>query len=251
MKASKIVTFAAVATMAFGVFADAANTLIAFSTEADTYSDGTPVVDGEWYALVWSANDVFGGLTSDLEPVVGGDKVMICAKLAKDGRCPYTMFQIDSKDAPENGNYFVYLLDTRVNAVASDADKNGKPAVINGSAKTSFAAEATAKAGDSVGVEVQTAKAVDGAWADSAVAGNVTEAAITSIKLIDNAKVKITVANMLPSIQYDMKSGATPSTITTTALTLPGNAGGAEVNFILDQDDSKFFQLKRHTVETK
>ena len=54
MKFSKFCFTLATAVFAAGAFADAANVLISFSTTADTYADGTPVKDGEWYALCWS-----------------------------------------------------------------------------------------------------------------------------------------------------------------------------------------------------
>jgi hypothetical protein len=54
MKFTKFGIMVASAAIAAGVFADAANVLVSFSTTSDRYADGTPVKDGEWYALCWS-----------------------------------------------------------------------------------------------------------------------------------------------------------------------------------------------------
>ena len=47
MKFTKLCLMFTAATLAVGAFADAANALISFSTEADFYHDGSPVANGE------------------------------------------------------------------------------------------------------------------------------------------------------------------------------------------------------------
>lgn len=104
----------------FSVFsAGSDDTVIAFSTVGpDRYADGTTVMDGECYALVWSGDGVFEGFTASGEPQDSADKVVIIAPVADGGRCPDINFQIDSEEVEKNesGVYAVYLLDTRVKA---------------------------------------------------------------------------------------------------------------------------------------
>ena len=132
MKCYKLGVMLAAATFAAGAFADARNVLISFSTDgSETYADGAPVLPGEWYALCWSPRETFGGITLDFKPVVEGDKILILAPLAEKGRCPETIFEVDSADVPKgNGNYFVYVLDTRdVDGNVAKSDDNGDVSV--------------------------------------------------------------------------------------------------------------------------
>lgn len=90
---------------------------IAFSTEGpDRYSDGSIVLDGECYVLVWSKDGNFDGFASNSECVDPEDKIILFAPVAKDGRCPPVLFQVPAAVAYElaGGVYAVYLLDTRV-----------------------------------------------------------------------------------------------------------------------------------------
>ena len=104
----------------------------------DAYADGAPVLDGESYALVWTANETFGGLAADGSPAVAGDRLIVSAPLAKDGRCPETLFQISRKtaEALAEGTYGIVLLDTRVASAGGATNLaprvGGKPTMLNG-----------------------------------------------------------------------------------------------------------------------
>lgn len=111
--------------------------VLSFSTKGpDRYADGTTVMDGECYALVWSKDGVFDGLTAAGTPVDVDDKVVIVAPVAKDGRCPDINFQIDAAEADANadGVYAVYLLDTRVKTGGSvrPSGSSGGMRALNG-----------------------------------------------------------------------------------------------------------------------
>ena len=137
-----------VAMASAAVFADAANTLVYFYSEGpDTYADGSTVLDGERYALVWSQDGNFDGFTVSGEAVDKNDKVFSIMPRAKNGRCPMTVFQVDSAEAPAEGVYAVYLLDTRTAADLTKLSKtvNGKPEVIRATS-TTVASYATRKA---------------------------------------------------------------------------------------------------------
>ena len=93
------------------------NVVIQFSTIGpDKYADGTTVINGESYALVWTpTGSEFQGIGSNGE-AVGDSKVAVKAPVAIGGKCPNVQFQIDEAFANANypdGTWGVYLLDTR------------------------------------------------------------------------------------------------------------------------------------------
>ena len=244
LKTLKCFVFAFVAMVSLGVFADANNILIGFSTRGpDKYADGTTVVDGEWFALVWTKNDTFGGLTLDGEPVVEGDRVIYFAKLAKDGRCPYTVFQLDWKDAPTGGKYSVIMLDTREVASQAVAAKGGaakKPAVVNGDA--TVVAERIEVAGGSASIDI--AEGV--AWKQSEVKG-FKPPRFKSFRVVDAARVKFEVEDLMPGVKYNVVMGETPSKLTSYALEVPATVSGekTDATFVIDSGDARFFSVVR------
>lgn len=237
MKFSKFCFTLATAVFAAGAFADAANVLISFSTTADTYADGSPVKDGEWYALCWSPRETFAGLDLNYNTLKSDEKLLILAPLAKDGRCPYVLFQIDSKEAPKGGNYFVYLLDTRDVTGASPAsaktdETSGRcvpDGVVNGSAEAqSFTASA------SVGSNIATgASAANGSW--SAV-----QPKITAFE-VNDAKVKITVAGMMKGLTYKVNMGEDLDDMK--SFDVKSQAENGEAFFLIEPKDARFFKI--------
>ena len=123
---------------ALGAFAGVDNVAILFSSKGpDAYADGEPVRDGEVYALVWTPDGAtFGGIDADGK-AVPPSVVALKAPVAKGGRCPNVLYEIDEEDAKANypgGTWGVSLLDTR--KFKSDADGvivkdalTGKPVV--------------------------------------------------------------------------------------------------------------------------
>ena len=111
---------------------------LSFSTQGpDRYADGTTVLDGECYALVWSKDGDFEGFSADGACIDAKDRIVLLAPVAKGGRCPKVLFQIPAAEANElsGGKYAVYLLDTRVAAGGSVRPRgtvNGKLALMNG-----------------------------------------------------------------------------------------------------------------------
>ena len=136
----KLVTMIGIAGLAFAATAAIDDALLSFSTVGpDKYSDGTTVLDGECYALVWTKNGAtFGGIAADGTAVSETDEIVLVAPVAKGGRCPNVLFQIDSATADRlaDGTYGVYLLDTRVAAAdgttAPRGAVNGKLSLVNG-----------------------------------------------------------------------------------------------------------------------
>ncbi len=247
MKFSKVCCMFAAASLAVGAFADAANVLISFSTEADYYADGTPVLDGEWYALCWAGDGEFDGLNIDCTPVNPDERVMILAPLAKGGRCPYVIFQVDSETAPQGGNYFVYLLDTRsadrteVAGLNNAAGKNVPDGSLNGAA-ASNSFTASASLGRNISGNSAATTAVSGVWVDSSIPDE-KQPRITAFK-VDNAKVKITVADMIPGVKYNIYMGESPSDFNSYGLTTP-KTGVENAQFEVDPGKAKFFKVVR------
>ena len=136
----KRITTCIMAMMTAFAFADGADdAVVTFSTRGpDRYADGATVMDGECYALVWSADGVFEGLSANGEPVDSADRVVLVAPLAKNGRCPEIIFQLPASVATSlaKGVYEVMLLDTRVTlangTTAPYGTVNGKLKVVNG-----------------------------------------------------------------------------------------------------------------------
>ena len=113
----KTIAFLAAGLCAGTLLAGMNNVVIQFSTVGpDKYADGTTVMDGECYALVWTpTGSEFQGI-NDKGEAVGDSKVAVKAPIAIGGKCPNVQFQIDETYADVNypgGTWGVYLLDTR------------------------------------------------------------------------------------------------------------------------------------------
>ena len=199
----KLMTMIGAVGLAFAATAAIDDALLAFSTVGpDKYADGTTVLDGECYALVWTKNGAtFGGIAADGTAVAETDKIVLVAPLAKDGHCPYTLFQISSAtaDALADGTYGVYLLDTRVTAADGTTKPvgatDGKLSLVNG---YGLATEATKVGKATGGITTVAEKETAGGQAVAAGAAapkDVKHPKITSIK-IEGDYVKLTVQNL-------------------------------------------------------
>ena len=109
--------------------------VLTFSTPGiDRYADGSRVLDGECYALVWSpAGKAFSGFNADGTAASPEDCIVLAAPLAQNGRCPESIFQIPAEEYAvlQNGTWTVCLVDTRrANGVPAGAE-NGLPKRVN------------------------------------------------------------------------------------------------------------------------
>lgn len=108
------------------------------SVAVDTYGDGvTPVIDGEYYALVWMAKGYdFVGFKNDgtlIDPE--HNELVYLRSLAKDGKCPPVDFVITAAfcAAHPGGNYRVIVLDTRCeDGVLAEQNEDGSLRRVNG-----------------------------------------------------------------------------------------------------------------------
>ena len=131
--------------LATAAFAGMNNVVVTFSTQGpDKYADGSTVLDGECYALVWTPDGAeFAGINAD-GSAVAPSKVAIAAPIAKGGKCPQVLFQIDEEYRKANfpgGTWCVVLLDTRrykVDAqgfITSEFDSVGDKKSVSGYGK--------------------------------------------------------------------------------------------------------------------
>lgn len=183
----------------------------------DTYLDGTPVVDGECYALVYTEKGAtFQGFLADgraRDPVAS--YVALAGALARNGRCPPTLFQVLEENAATrtNGVWELFLLDTRA--------ANGKPAGItadgrlrrvnawrrvNGRIHAKRGALTSPGAFEEVVADTSPTRLAGGMGVPPVDAP---KPRITSI-CVEGDTVKLTVADTVPYMTYDVKGAATP-----------------------------------------
>lgn len=206
--------FLAAMTFASAVFGAANDTVVSFSTSGiDRYSDGSRVRTGESYALVWTANGAtFGGLTASCETISDTDKLVMVAPLARRGRCPVTVVEIDANDAKqyENGTFSLYLLDTRRKGadgkITLSDYKNGLPQSVNAFGLS-----------DAKGKDFVAKDGVDGSMNGTApvclgevgVFTEIESPRISAIKL-EGAKIEIKVEGLSERADYFVVPGDTP-----------------------------------------
>ena len=229
------------ALMTAAVFAGAENNLaINFSTPGpDKYADGTTVLDGEYYALVWTAAD-------------GTQKLVRYAGLAKDGKCPPVVFIVPENEASAgSGTWGVYLLDTRV--FATDAE--GKT-VVTGLARSISGENVKVAIRDGISGSAGTIATADASEAVSPESYNldalgVPVPVVTKIQ-IENANVVVTVANTVPFVGYTLQSGddVTSFSVPADAEKANGGSNGGEIKLVAPKKDgARFFKVSTTTVK--
>lgn len=231
----KLMTMIGAVGLAFAATAAIDDALLAFSTVGpDKYADGTTVLDGECYALVWTKNGAtFGGIAADGTAIAETDEIVLVAPVAKDGHCPNVLFQIDSAkaDALADGTYGVYLLDTRVvgkdGATKPAGVNNGKLSLVNGYGLTTKASKVgKATAGGATMAQEKDSEGGQVIAAGAAAPKDLPQPKITSIK-IEGDYVKLTVQN-LPGFMR-VSSGTTASADDTQGAAQATDGKGGEV----------------------
>ena len=219
------------ALLSAAVFAGANDLLIMFSTPGpDKYADGSVVLDGESYALVWTAAD-------------GSQKAVLSAPFAKNGRCAPVLFIVDENDAPKykDGEWGVYLLDSRDFAkdpsgkTLSALDANGLPKFVN--------AKAAVKDGiaSASGFESAIAKGGVAAGAYDLAEAGVPAPKVTGIKIV-GANVVVTVKDTVPFVGYTLQAGSDVQNfaVPAGATSAKGDAAN-EINLVAPKKDGAQF----------
>ena len=212
--------------MAHAVFASARDRLLSFSSYGpDRYADGSLVVDGECYALVWSpAGTSFSGFNADGTPVSADDRVILAAPFAEGGKCRECAFQVPDAEYKElkGGEWAVCLVDTR--SIYGDplGAKDGRPLRVNswGIVKSGVKIDASASGGESQIASLKGAAASGNRNQSGAsparanrrvkVPNSAKKPRITAMDFTGGV-VRLTVADTEPYLTYTISSGDTPA----------------------------------------
>ena len=200
-----------------------------FSTSGiDRYADGTAVVDGECYALVWSPKgSTFAGFSADGTTVSSADRVVLAAPLAVNGRCRDSLFQISAEEYAEleGGEWAVCLVDTRMaNGVPAGVANNAPLRVnrwgaVRNEVKISTASTlaldgivAPKAGGRSLLAAAAPSEAGVCAGTLSAVPDSVTQPRIIGFEVVDGV-AHLTVEDTVPFLTYTISAGDTPDAL--------------------------------------
>ena len=243
------------------VFAGMEDTVLRFSTPGpDRYADGSAVVDGECYALVWSPKgQAFAGFNADGTAISATDRVVLAAPLAKDGKCPDAIFQVPAAEYSElaGGEWAVCLVDTRTLAGVPTGVRNGKPVrvnrwgIVSGGVNITDAASARPRLAaatpesDTLGGRAST-RAAARATNLSAVPPNLAPPRITAIELADG-EVWLGVDGTVPYLDYTIISGETPNDLKPDyfAEVVEGNGRSEIAIGTSESPKRRFFKVKR------
>lgn len=237
----------AAAAMSAGVFAGLPSYVMFSSTGPDKYADGTPVLDGEVYALVWTkTGTTFAGFNADGTVVdAENSKLVSSAPIATGSHCPPVMYMLTgaNSDLDATGSFSVYLLDTRVKSAAATTvgGKNveGKTVVTAINATT---AVATAVKG---GASASATEAPAAGAVVSAVPADAPNPRITAVEVV-GGQVIVKVADTKPYLQYGISAGKTPSKLDQTDLVDGVNGTDGVLTLIVDDPaENRFFKVIR------
>ena len=137
----KLVMLMAAALMATSLFAGSPDDVCIYvkTTGVDTYKDGTPVLDGEVYALVWMPQGAaFGGICADGTLVDPKDNTLLAMfPRARQSRLPICSVQVSALEMMtyRTGVFELHVLDTRTadgRAVSGFDKATQKATAING-----------------------------------------------------------------------------------------------------------------------
>ncbi len=233
----KLMTFGCAVALAGAALAAANDVLITFSTPGpDTYADGVKVLDGERYALCWSKD--FSQFAIKGDGTAEGGTVVLKAPLAKKGRCPTTVFEVDADYAKNfaGGTWAVYLLDTRKFAADGTASLAGAADAVN-----------TAGQVGTVSVGSGTVASLTGAAAtasDLPAGVELPKPEITGIK-VEAGYVYVTVKGA-PYLGYGLVSGDTPDALTEAPEAERAATGAEEITIVTPaKAGGAFFKVTR------
>jgi len=228
---------------------------VIFSSEGpDCYADGTEVMDGEYYALIYSEgpNSVFKGfdttgkLIDDVQDTIVG-----MAPLAENHACRPVLFVVDKngQNPYTNGVFEVYLLDTRVKAqdgtvtVAERDPDTGDFVSVGGYEPVK------AQIKSNTMTNLSSADALDGSGAiETGLPAEFNQPTITGFTVNElDDQVVVTVTNTVPSVRYTVAGGQTLDGINATKISgVNGAKDGKELNLVFPEPQlNRFFKVVR------
>lgn len=210
----KVLTILMTIGMSICLEAGVNDTVFSFSTKGqDMYADGTRVVDGECYALVWAADGAeFKGFLNNGSLVdEQNNRIVLVAPVAHRGHCPKTVVQLneDFVKALGKGKFAVVLLDTRVigrngNVKLAGLDENGRPTSVSAMAIVNYDVRLDTGFADADAADAAVASTHSKAPAD-AVAPHITRVNV------DHGLVAITFNGVYEGCRYNVKGGVDPN----------------------------------------
>lgn len=232
---------------------DATSMLVTFAPPedpeaVDTYSDGSMVLDGERYALVWhpKTESAFGGITAAGTAARDGDKILKIAPLAKNGRipAPCVVFPISRScydgENLASGTFALYLLDTRVSN--GDGTYSLAASGLDVNAAGCIAAKADAGEAGSGGAAVKTATPSK-ATVTAVAPGNVPQPEIVDFEL-DGATAYITMKKNANVVRVGGADNLSGSFVTSPHDAETDNGDGTVTIAVPAGGDSGFFNVK-------
>jgi len=236
----KVLVSAFAAAMSAAAFAGMNNVTIMFSTPGpDTYSDGTPVLDGERYALVWTpGGEAFAGINTDAT-AAGASKVAVSAPVATGGHCPNVLFQVDEGYAAANykgGSWSVVLLDTRKFKLNKDGtpvlDEFGNRVAVSWGVNEPHFANGYGVIGNAVANASGFQSAGGIAAASETPSADIPNPVVKGISF-DDENVFVTVESTSPALKYALVSGDTPDKVDTEVAGKDASSYGSESSEIV------------------
>lgn len=235
------------------------DTLLAFSTKGpDRYADGTPVLEGEMYAVVWTkTGSEFAGFDLNGQAVDTNNNAVVVALprgmySARCGgvRCPKTLFQIAANVAAKyaGGTYALALLDTRVSDGKGGLVASGRLDQVKGwglveQSRIKAVSQGTARATGLTGVTTTHASAVP-------AGEELPQPRITGISVKDGY-VMLTVKGTSPRLLYNVAAGDRPGRHQTrhaAPVAVQGHARpDREITLVMPVSEGRnFFQVVRN-----
>lgn len=223
------------------------------SVGPDTYADGSEVLPGECYALVWTREGAsFAGFAADGTAAVPADSaVLMLAPVAVRGangmHCPEVLFQLDAALAAPcaaGGKLSVCLIDTRLagNQSLAGLDAAGAPKLINAWGTVKGAQAATLAAGARAGGAM-------GAFDATAIPAGTPQPQIKQLRKVGD-KAYLTVAGTVPYLQYNVAAGDTPQATKDGANAAEepknGTVGEDVILVVPAKGDQGFYRVKRN-----
>ena len=208
---------------------------IAYSTPGtDRYGDGTPVADGECYALVYTrAGASFSGFNRDGSLLAPQDsELVLVAPSALDGACRPTLFQVPKAyvDARRDGTWQVCLLDTRgADGLPAGLGADGSLMRVNRYSLPDAALNIGAKAEKAAPAALMAAPGSAPTLAATERAPlpkDMPQPRITGMSVRDGV-VTLAVAGTVPYVTYGVDGGAAPTALNEVSELAPqdGQAG--------------------------
>lgn len=230
------------------VFAGIDDTSVIISTKGpDTYADGTQVLDGECYALCWSAGE-FGGIKADCTPVNEEDRILGVFPSAKDGKCRLFKYTLTKDQFDEGGNITLWLLDTRVYSQHEGVTETGLAQQVAKDKVTTVNAANQVKA--AVAVQSAGVGGISGSDPVRVVAGTQLPAGIPPARVkgikVGDVWVEIEVENTASCVTYGVQAGDSPSGLKKVeGAAVTGRDGGVITIYTEKKGDAGFFKVDR------